>query len=239
MLPATATTKALLVAGYKVNGPLFEGSTLTILHKGVRPYLLKKLDNFELARTKALLLAVTEVSHPNVTSFQVYEETGSTYVIMPKYSTTLEMISSIDTTDVGKMWSDLKDALEYLHGFQFAFMDTKPSNICIQDGNFILIDLGSVCVFQKKSSCTLAYIPRDLRPKSGDVVASALLDWWMLLMTIGEKVGADVSPDGGPRNYTRENLLQYLKGSVSGDLFGDMIGVLRGDEIATGFVTKK
>ena len=39
----------------------------------------------------------------------------------------------------------MNDALTCLHKHEYAHMDVKPSNICINsNGDFVLIDLGSV-----------------------------------------------------------------------------------------------
>jgi serine/threonine protein kinase len=73
-------------------------------------------------------------------------------------------------------------------------MDIKPSNICIREnGNFVLIDLGSVVMKGSFSESTVVYVPRDFQPRerlnpNNRYKAGGLNDWLMLGMTIAEKV---------------------------------------------------
>ncbi len=143
---------------------------------------------------------------------------------MPRFMTTLEPLPQLDDADVSELWEDISKALMFLHDHGIAFMDVKPSNICIDErdkSKYVLIDLGSVTPFGTTSSCTQAYLPLDMQT-TGSVVGSPAVDWWMLAMTIAEKVGPDASPDQGPKRRTKEQVLTYLGIYVSASLVTDL-----------------
>ena len=128
---------------------------------------------------------------------------------MPKFETTLEPISFIDEKEASQLWGDIRDALDFIHSREFAFMDVKPANICVTEGRFVLIDLGSIVKFGKRSSSTPSYIPSDFTEKKG----SAHCDWWMLAMTLAEKVESkeDLILQA-PKERTMAELMIFLEG---------------------------
>ena len=234
-LPATTTVQQLTIKGYRVNGPLFEGSPIVICYKGTKSFLIKYLDRYENRRRADLERALGGETHPNIVSYEIFTKSDGdtssldkkTYMIMPRFMTTLEPLPQLDDTDVRKLWEDIDKALTFLHNHGFAFMDVKPSNICIDErGNYVLIDLGSVTPFSTTSSCTQAYLPSDMQ-STNSVVGSAAVDWWMLAMTVAEKVGPDASPDQGPKRRTKEQVLTYLGIHVSSSLLTDIETKLR------------
>ena len=93
-------------------------------------------------------------------------------------------------------------------------MDIKPSNILIAtNGDFILTDLGSLVPFNNRSASTKAYVPRELwtSPSGPMPIADASVDWWMLAMTIFEKVcDGDIGGVEVPEDV-RVELLSKLK----------------------------
>ena len=87
-------------------------------------------------------------------------------------------------------------------------MDVKPSNICIdQEGNFILVDLGSAVEFGISTQSTEAYIPYELNSRKG----SAQMDWWMLAATITDRACGCTRWGQGTRNPTKQETLEMLQ----------------------------
>ena len=211
-LPSTATVRELQVAGYDVNGLLHEGSELAICFtEDSRVHLLKGLRDDEAARARSFLDALRGGSVPHVTPFKLMvSEGGKNVMIMPKFATALEPLPYLSPTSVEKMWAQLQEALECLHGLGFAHADVKPGNICLsEDANsFYLIDLGSIARFGDSTSSTAAYVPRDM--KRGR--SSASLDWWMLAATLAEKAcGREHALEvGGARHHSTDELRKHL-----------------------------
>ena len=215
-LPATSTTCGLKLKGYQVNGPLFDGSNLVTCYKGIKSFVVKYLGSFEKKRLELLEGKCANV-HPNIVPYELYTDDARnrTFMIMPKYITTLEPITSLDESDVIRLWTDISNALRFLHSKGIAFMDVKPSNICIESNKFILIDLGSVATFGTTSSCTKAFLPVDLHSlESADVIGSAEVDWWMLVSTIASKIGPEASLSQGPKRRTKIELISYLENNL-------------------------
>ena len=211
-LPSTTTEAQLSVAGYKLDGPLFEMSELTICYKGEHVHLLKCLDEKEAVRIAIFLEACSGTIPPGITPFELVQSPGHKHVmIMPKFATALEPLPFVSEEGVLKLWDTLHNALNSLHVLGFAHMDIKPANICLNEAcEAFLIDLGSISRFGEASSSTEAYIPHDLRRNRR---ASASLDWWMLAMTLGEKAcgrehGLRVGE--GARSSTKEELREHL-----------------------------
>ena len=228
-LPSTATVRELGVAGYQVNGLLYEGSELAICFREDRVHLLKGLRADEAARARLFLDALAGASVPHVTAFDLLESAGGKHVmIMPKYATALEPLPFLSANGVLKMWGQLQEALERLHEMGFAHADVKPGNICLSEdaGSFYLIDLGSIARFGESTSSTAAYVPRDF--KRGR--SSAALDWWMFAATLAEKAcGREHALEvGGARQHStdelREHLAAHLNPSVWAELQPRLLG---------------
>mmetsp|Transcript_4248 Transcript_4248/g.5965 ORF Transcript_4248/g.5965 Transcript_4248/m.5965 type:complete len:114 (-) Transcript_4248:487-828(-) len=99
-------------------------------------------------------------------------------------------------------------------------MDIKPSNLCLSGaGDAILVDLGSVVKRSSpsqpsSSESTMVYVPRDFQPrrryqKDNKYTAEDLCDWWMLAMTVAEKVYG-VSIGGAAPPLLRQELIDLL-----------------------------
>ena len=216
-LPATATVEGLAVKGYSVNGPLFDGCSLVTCFKGTIPCVVKYLDAFEVKRLEFFEAKLSGDTHPNIVSYELYRDEAHqrTFMIMPRYITTLEPISILNEKDAHRLWVDISDTLSFLHSREIAFMDVKPSNICVEGGKFILIDLGSVTSFGTTSSCTTAFLPVNfLPPGTESIKGSAAIDWWMLATTIANKVGPEASLPHGPKKRTKEEVLSYLRSNL-------------------------
>jgi hypothetical protein len=228
MLPSTATARELRVAGYMLNGLLFEGGELVICYKQQRIHVLKSLDQREAARARefqrALLALEGAHAPPHVTPFELVDTPrGKCLMIMPKHATTLEPLPFIDpNAAVVSLWRQVAGALEGIHAMGFAHADIKPSNICLNEAgdSCYLIDLGSVQRFGERTSSTLAYVPRDM-PRG---TASAALDWWMLAMTLAEKAcGPDRGLEvGGMQHASKAELAAHLAENLVVDVWEEL-----------------
>lgn len=91
----------------------------------------------------------------------------------------------------------------------------KPANILItSSGDFILADLGSIVRVDQRSASTRAYLPREMWVEGRPPLASPHVDWWMLAMTIYEKVcGGEI---GGSTEPTKEDVKKRLTGAAGG-----------------------
>jgi serine/threonine protein kinase len=192
-IPQTETCLELKVSGYKLNGPWNNNAYITIAYDMAhKVYLMKELRGNEATRIQTFLTEFEDRRHVNLTSFFVVEAKSKLFMFMPQYLGTLEGIP-VDEVDVAlgrKIFSQMSSVLSYLHAFKFAHMDVKPSNICLDsNGNFILIDLGSIAKFGSSTETTTVFVPSDLTISNSTnrYASCAKHDWWMLAMTIAEK----------------------------------------------------
>ena len=88
-------------------------------------------------------------------------------------------------------------------------MDVKSSNICVQNGDVVLIDLGSVAKFDHYTVSTSVYLPQDLEHKGNNrYKSSAATDWWMLAVVYTEKVHK-IEIGGQKETPTMEKIFSY------------------------------
>jgi hypothetical protein len=229
-LPSTTTVATLKVAGYKLNGLLFEGSELVICFKDESVYLLKSLRDDEARRARAFHEACSSSAGgagsslppiPHITPYELLDSDDGKkhFMIMPKFSTALEPLTYLSVGGVTMVWEHMRQALEGLHAVGFAHADVKPANICLSEGGLsaVLIDLGSVARLGEPTSSTTAYVPRDM----GRGRARTSLDWWMLAMTLAEK---GCGPDhglaiGGNVVASRAELRTHLAAHLAPDVW--------------------
>jgi len=223
VLPSLTTVQRFLAQGVMINGPLFEGSPLTLAYKGTQVFVLKPLDKAEARRIDAFELKLGKLSLPHVVPFSLHTsehkqaegEAGQSkrFMLMPKYSSSLEPMARLaEESDGLRLLAHMEEALTGIHALGFCHMDVKPSNICIAEGGeFILIDLGSVCCMGQESSSTAAYIPSDLGAAHAHPGRGT--DWWMLAMSLAEKCCGDncISVGSGARSMTTSALRKHLE----------------------------
>ena len=117
VLPQTTTRNDLIVQGYIVNGPLFDGSGLTICFKGSKTCILKPLSLYEEKRiTEFNKFAVEdEFRKNNIITFELYKRNDRSFMIMPKLTSTLENMFSLSLETTTRLWEDVSRALKFIH----------------------------------------------------------------------------------------------------------------------------
>ena len=144
-LPRTETIQQLGVEGVLVNGELYPGSPLLICFKDDKTCVLKNLDEGETERVRAFHEALAGQMIPGITPFELKHSVihGRTFMIMPKFASTLEQQTYLSEAGATSLWRCLSAALEAIHALGFAHMDVKPANICFNAASkAVLIDLG-------------------------------------------------------------------------------------------------
>jgi hypothetical protein len=235
-LPSTTTVHTFELDGFHMNGPLYEGSELTVCYRGTRAYVIKGIHATDALRLTALRDSLAQVvaaglSAPqHIAPFELRTSpAGRTYVVMPRYMDTLERMPPLnDAVGIATLWEHMSAALTDLHELGFAHGDVKPANVCVDgNGDFFLIDLDSAARFGSTTQTTTEYLPIDERGVR--VIASARADWWALAMTFAEKAcGAASLPLGhGSRVWmaseVRVHLEAHLPASVWMALAGHII----------------
>ena len=194
-LPQTETMQQLLIEGYQMDGAWNSCENITICFHGSVPCLLKYLRPTEAERATKFKDSVGDYLHPHFTSFVLKTATEKVYMIMPLYVSSLELISILSIESGVTLMDHMLSAIDFIHSKGFNHMDIKPSNICVNErGNYILVDLGSIVLKKEYSESTTVYVPPDFQPRkpsnptSNRYIADNLIDFWMLGMTIVEKV---------------------------------------------------
>ena len=220
MLPNTETSKEISVGGLAINGSLFIGNdSLQIAFEATIPRVLKTLRSDEFRRAEKilqefdsnlLLCRDSANTYSNITMFRLLQSRDKFFMLMPLFPTTLEHLPQLEEADAEKLISQVSTALKTLHERNLSHMDIKPSNICITNsGDFVVADLGSVEQFGVASQSTDAYIPSDHFRKAR--CASADTDWWMLAVTLCEKMFQ--LPVGNVATPTKRKVLDTLSTS--------------------------
>ncbi len=187
-LPNSTTVHRWRANGIIVNGPFRNHPFLIICHDGGVPKLLKPLSTDESKRLAAFSARVLRDSvfdpPESLVKWKTLSSLDNEYrgMLMPIYPCTLDDGAALETPErVLRAVEDLLIAIRYLHGYGFAHMDIKPSNIFVTEtGSCVLGDLGSIALFGYKSASTPAFLPKDRR----NMAASATVDWWMLALTV-------------------------------------------------------
>jgi len=128
-LPSTTTVHALKLGGFRMNGPLYEGSKLTVCYRGTRAYVVKGVGDNDALRLNALRDSLAQVATrpsarapQHVAPFELrMSPAGRTYVVMPRYIETLERMPPLDdAASVVTLWEHMSTALSDLHELGFA-----------------------------------------------------------------------------------------------------------------------
>lgn len=216
-LPSTTTDRTLQVEGIIMNGPLYDGSALTICYQNQVTRVMKLVEGFELYRILVYQTEMKGEELPGVTSFQLVPiSSAEAAMVMPKYPSTLEQLPFLRPAEgIVTFWKQMAAALDALHARGFAHMDVKSANICLTDaGDAVLIDLGSVCRFDERTESTPPYVPSDVDPNPESIRARADVDWWMLAVTLAEKacsLDGKAMRVGVSRRPTKAEVLQHLQ----------------------------
>jgi serine/threonine protein kinase len=236
-LPQTSTEAMLKIEGYELNGPWQTGNdNIVICFKNTVPHLLKALTLKEITRGSSLfaVLKAQAQGNPFVTTFEIRQHGCKSFMIMPYYPSTLEHIKTLSVEDGLRLFGQIRSAVDFLHALNYNHMDIKPANICVREnGDFVLVDLGSVALKLDNSESTVVYVPRDFQPRdkrspSNRYKAVDVNDWLMLGMTIAEKVyGLEVG--GISPSPTVGGLIEILK---TDDAFDELIALFPSGGVA-------
>jgi serine/threonine protein kinase len=232
-LPQTNTEQQFLIEGYTLNGSWNICENLIICYQDTFVKLLKILSPKEMERGTIFRAKLQGQSlSAFITPFEIRSVHGKNFMIMPHYAATLESHPKLTISSGMKLFQQMSQAIKFFHDLGFNHMDIKPSNICLREnGNFVLIDLGSVVMKGSYSESTVVYVPRDFQPREprnphNRYKAGELNDWLMLGMTIAEKVyGLAIGTARSPP--TIQELINILQ---SDGVFEELIILMSGIE---------
>ena len=238
-LPSVATRDNFALSGYVLNGPLFEGSKLTVCFKGLSMYVVKALDAQEHTQAirlqSAMQLAGVEAS-PHVVSFELATVHHRHFMIMPHVSTTLAHMHRLAAREAAALVQHVSAGISYLHKLGMCHADIKPDNVGLSErlSAFALIDLGSVQRFGEPTHATAAYVPSDMPGArlDGRRICEASLDWWMLGMTLGEKAcveGQCLDLFSSGRSVTRSTLVAHLQAHLPASVWEEFVSAVHDD----------
>ena len=207
-IPQTRTCRELASKDIVIDGYLIGSNEyLEICFVDGRPSVLKTVTRSEFNRVCNLI--ESNVSHPNLVPVILETVETKYFVIMPLLPITAEHLYKIPLSTAEKLWTQIGSALQCLHDRGFAHKDVKSANICVDhNGNFILIDFGDTVEFGYKSSSTPEYVPSDIDAEEG---ASATIDWWMLAMTVYDRMqDLNCGLRSGTERFSTTSLKEWL-----------------------------
>jgi serine/threonine protein kinase len=234
-LPQTNTEHQFLLEGYKLNGPWNNcNENMIICYQGSFVKLLKVLSPKEMERGSTFLAKLQDHTLSEfITPFEIRSVNEKNFMIMPHYAGTLESHPELTIILGIKLFQQMSQAIKFFHNLGMNHMDIKPSNICLREnGNFVLIDLGSVAMKGSYSESTVVYVPRNFQPRerlnpNNRYNAGERNDWLMLGMTIAEKVyGLEIGTVKPPP--TIEELIGILR--KDGGAFEELITLMSGTD---------
>jgi len=86
-------------------------------------------------------------------------------MLIPYYPSSLDHLRRLTLADGVHLFHQVCSAVDFLHLLNYNYMDIKPSNICVREnGDFVLVDLGSVVRKSELSESTVVYVPSDFQP---------------------------------------------------------------------------
>ena len=198
MAPATATRKDMMARGLRIDGPLSRGSVFKgFMGNNLAPQAVKMLradmpNNVPLL--KVLMAQAKEegaelFKSKYVSPFELVDHGEDRIMLMPLFACTLQdlcMTGPLLVPEGRKLVEKLMDGLQAMHKRGVGHGDIKPSNIALNfHGDPVLIDFGSVQLFDHRTHSTHSFVPLSLRGLDHDCMslATAQLDFAMLGMT--------------------------------------------------------
>ena len=242
-LPNAATAAELSAGGtgYVLVGNNFSiNASLNVCFKSGVPHVLKVCNSTEYDRANEWKEACGGMEPcPHIIGLETFcrrNDSGSKYfVFMPMHPITFEALPTMSATVLLRFYTQMSAALDFIHGAGFAHMDLKPSNILITSGgDFILADLGSIVRFGERTESTSAYLPYEICGRGeARPIASAILDWWMMAVTVCEKA-CGFGAGRGNASARKEQILTMLQklgekeGQKDGERVKEVVGALLG-----------
>jgi serine/threonine protein kinase len=208
--PHTSTVQGLARKGVRVDTSTYTGhSRVLYAFRDSLPLVVKMVSN-EDERLRIDAYLDLKLSHPHIVPVEKVDCHGSvTYYAMPRATTTAAgLIKPITDAVTAKLLTDIMSALEYLHEHGVAHMDIKPDNLGIDvDGNFQLIDLGSLSECGALTDVTEAFVPLEVDATRGQLRAGTEADFWALAITVVKLRGGSKSRYS--KQQIRDALLDY------------------------------
>lgn len=206
-LPKTNTCRELLGKDIVIDGCLIGSNDYieVCFVKGI-PSVLKSITKYEYNRTSALLNL--SVWHPNLVSCKLETAMGKYFVISPLLPITIEHLCGVAVITAHKLIDQVGNALQFLHTHGYAHKDIKSANICMNSaGDFVIIDFGSTEKFGYDSPSTIEYLPTDVEanPSRSEV------DWWMLAMTVFDRLQSEGCGMRTGSTFTRSDLVAWFE----------------------------
>ena len=148
---------------------------------------LKRLTNADEVERLSHLVGLN-LSHRGLVPFEFCSPLND-FLLMPRYISTLTELKPLTDERQGLLVTQMKAALQYLHGKGVAHMDVKPDNIAMNvAGEFILIDIGNAAPFETLTDVTSMFVPDGFTIVRGQLAASSHADFCQLAMTLLAKL---------------------------------------------------
>jgi hypothetical protein len=263
--PGSVTLSEFQRQGYQPIG-LLDGKSpiITVVHESllfaVKPLKVEEIERQRTldARIRALGghaapggVWITPDAPEALSPFRLLDYNDKTYLISPCYRTTLSKCGAFHAKVVSIFFRSILGAFRHLHRLGLAYCDLKPDNVCLkEDGNCVLVDLGSIAQFGEPAMTTIAYLPSDMA--NPPFVASEELDYWLLARFVwcisglkpvknakGEMRSSSAkqpkprhTEEQNPVAVTREELIECLRSDVAddfleNDVFEELLSCLR------------
>ena len=169
------------------------------------PYVIKKVHSTE--NMRRLLVSVDSLGldvepsaapHAHLTTCTNIPLRRHILSIMPYYTATLECFKLESPDAINKLCEQMLSVCDFIHVKGFAHMDIKPKNICINsNGDFVLVDLDSMAMFNELTRSTVAFLPLELGNDFDlqfGIQAASSIDYWMLGVSLLKKIQTFTDP---------------------------------------------